>query len=494
MNMLATVSAFVLYLGLMIFVGLWYMKKTRTSGDYFLGGRNLGPWMTALSAEASDMSGWLLMGLPGVAYLGGMQEAFWTAAGLAVGTWCNWFFVAKRLRKYTILSGDSITIPEFLSNRVRDRSNLINLVSALFIIIFFTIYAAAGFVACARLFNSLFGIPYFQALLLGIAVILGYTLVGGFLAVCATDSIQGTLMFIGLILVPVIGVAALGGPSATISKLSSLGPWYLNPFTAAPEGGLGLQGYISSFAWGLGYFGMPHILVRFMAIRSNREVTTSRRIAMVWVIIAMAAALLVGAVGRVLLPVVLQGAASETVFIESAIKLFPAFIAGIFLCGILAAAMSTADSQLLVAASAFSRDAYRPFIRPAASEKELLTVSRLTVAGVALVAFFMALDPSSSIFRLVSYAWAGFGATFGPLILLALFWRGLSRNGAVAGLVAGGITVIVWKQLSGGIFNTYEIVPGFIVCLVAAILFSKLEKHKDPEVAAEFDLYLKIVD
>ncbi len=487
--------AFVCYLTVMVFIGFNYYRKTSSSSDFFLGGRRVGPWMTALSAEASDMSGWLLMGLPGVAYLTGMKEAFWTALGLVIGTYLNWLIVAKRLRKYTLHSGDSITIPEFFTNRFRDKSRIISLVSVIFILIFFTIYTASGFVACAKLFNSVFGIPYLYALLLGIGVILLYTLLGGYLAVCATDFIQGTLMFVALLIAPIVAIISLGGLTETFSRISEFGAEFLNPFISGPSDNFGIAAIISALAWGLGYFGMPHILVRFMSIRSNEEVKLSRRIAMVWVVIAFIGALLVGAVGKVyLLPTVLAPGSEDTVFIETIMKMFPAFIAGIFLCGILAAAMSSADSQLLVASSAFSRDVYKPFIRKNASERETLMVSRLTVAAVGLIAFFIALDPNSSIFGLVSYAWAGFGAAFGPLILLALFWRKTTRNGALAGLIAGGVTVLIWKPLSGGIFNIYEILPGFIICLSVAVVVSLLDKKPDPDMLAEYDAYLKIDD
>ena len=487
--------AFVCYLTAMVVIGWRNMKSNTSAADFFLGSRKVGPWMTALSAEASDMSGWLLMGLPGVAYLTGMKEAFWTAAGLIIGTYLNWLFVAKRLRKYSIHSNDSITIPEFFTNRFKDKSHLISLVSVIFILIFFTIYAASGFVACAKLFNTVFGIPYLPALLLGIIVILAYTLAGGYLAVCATDFVQGALMFVALIITTCIGMVALGGPGAAIQQVSAFGAQFLNPFVSGPEDTFGLMEIISALAWGLGYFGMPHILVRFMGLRSNHEVKVSRKIAMVWVIIAFITTLLVGAFGKAyLLPEVLSAGNEDTVFIRTILKMYPAFIGGIFLCGILAAAMSSADSQLLVAASAFSRDIYFSFIKKDASEKQMLRISRVTVFAVAAIAFLIARNPDSSIFGLVSYAWAGFGATFGPLVLLALFWKKTSRNGALAGLIAGGITVIVWKPLSGGIFNLYEILPGFVVCLLVAVIVSLLDKTRDPEVAAEYETYTQLGD
>jgi sodium/proline symporter len=495
-NVVMMIVAFAIYLAGMVFIGWKESKKMASAEDFFLGSRSTGPWITALSAEASDMSGWLLMGLPGVAYLGGMKEAFWTALGLTVGTYLNWFFVAKRLRKYTIHAGNAITIPEFFTNRFKDKSHLISLVSVIFIIFFFTIYTASGFVACGKLFNSVFGMNYTVALLLGVAIILVYTVLGGYLAVCTTDFVQGSLMFFALVITTIVGAIALGGPVEAIEKVNSLGANFLNPFVSGPGQSFGAFEIISALGWGLGYFGMPHILVRFMGLRSNHEVRTSRWIAMVWVVIAFIAALLIGVFGKVyLLPLDLSAnGAQETVFIEVLLKMFPAFIAGVFLCGILAAAMSTADSQLLVAASAFSRDIYSVFLNKSATEKQNLLMSRVTVFVVAAVAFIIALDPSSSIFSLVSYAWAGFGATFGPLVLLSLFWKRTTRDGALAGLICGGLTVIIWKQLSGGIFNLYEIIPGFAVCLVVTIIVSVAGKPAGRDITAEYESYQKLED
>jgi len=504
-NVFGIILAFVCYLTLMILIGFRYMKKNENSKDFFLGSRRTGPWVTAFSAEASDMSGWLLMGLPGLAYLGNIKEAFWTAVGLTAGTYLNWLFVAKRLRKYTIHSKNSITIPEFFTNRFHDKSKLISLVSVIFIFIFFTIYTASGFVACAKLFTSVFGLPYIVSLLIGIAVILAYTLLGGYLAVCTTDFVQGSLMFIGLVVSAILVLFALGGPEHAFSAVSKLneefGREVVNPFSIGGAGGnFGAMQIVSAIGWGLGYFGMPHILVRFMGLRSNREAAISRRIAMVWVIFAFIGALLIGVLGTAyLMPKVLPANLAETVFIATIMKSYPSFIAGIFLCGILAAAMSTADSQLLVASSAFSNDFYAVFIKRKGAdnksiEKELLLVGRLAVFAVALIGFIIALNPDSSIFRLVSYAWAGFGATFGPVILLSLFWKGISRNGALSGIILGGITVLVWKPLKGGIFDLYEIIPGFIVCLAACVIVSLLDRGKDPELEKEFEAYAKIED
>ena len=503
-TMISHILAFVIYLGFMIMIGVMYAKKNNSSSDFFLGGRKVGPWMTALSAEASDMSGWLLMGLPGLAYLGGMKEAFWTALGLVIGTYLNWLIVAKPLRKCTIAFGDSITIPEFLTNRFKDKSKVLSTVSVIFIILFFTIYTASGFVACAKLFNSVFGLPYHVGLVLGTIVILLYTILGGYLAVCATDFIQGTLMFIACIVAAAVMVVVLGGPGEAMASVAAFSERAISgEFGEAMQvkflanQNYGIVPIISALAWGLGYFGMPHILVRFMGIRSNKEVALSRRIATVWVVIAFIGTLIVGSLGTVYLPEILSPSAAETVFSATIQKMFPAFIGGIFLCAILAAAMSTADSQLLVASSAFSQDIFKGLIKKDATTKEVLSISRIAVFIIAAVAFVLSLDENSSIFGLVSYAWAGFGATFGPLILLALFWKGATAKGAIAGLIGGGVTVVAWHNIPATvapIFGVYEILPAFIVCLVLAVVVSLLDKNKDPEMIAEFEAFKKMED
>ncbi|MCQ2982897.1 MAG: sodium/proline symporter PutP [Treponemataceae bacterium] len=502
--MIVMLVAFICYLGLMVYVGLRNMKNTKSSSDFFLGGRKVGPWTAALSAEASDMSGWLLMGLPGLAYLGGIKEVFWTALGLTAGTYLNWLIVAKPLRKCTIAFGDSITLPEFFTNRFKDSKHLIATVSVVFILLFFTIYTASGFVACAKLFNSVFGIPYRTGLVIGLIVILTYTLLGGFMAVCTTDFIQGSLMFVALVVTMVVITVTLGGPASAFDAVTNFsqramsgefGQVMQEKFTANQS--YGVTAIISALAWGLGYFGMPHILVRFMGIRSGDEVAFSRRVATIWVVFAFIGAWVVGSFGTQFLAskgIILNPAAAETVFSVELQSIYPAFIAGLFLCGILAAAMSTADSQLLVASSAFSRDIFKAFIKPDASEKTVLNVSRITVLAISAIAFCLSLDPSSSIFDLVSYAWAGFGATFGPIILLALFWKGATRNGAFAGLICGGITVVVWNKLSGGLFDVYEILPGFIVTLAVAVAVSLCDKNKDAQMIQEFEAYKAMKD
>ena len=502
--MISHILAFVIYLGFMIMIGVMYAKKNNSSSDFFLGGRKVGPWMTALSAEASDMSGWLLMGLPGLAYLGGMKEAFWTALGLVIGTYLNWLIVAKPLRKCTIAFGDSITIPEFLTNRFKDKSRVLSTVSVIFIIIFFTIYTASGFVACAKLFNSVFGLSYHTGLIIGVAVILLYTIMGGYLAVCATDFIQGSLMFIACIVAAIVMVVVLGGPSNAIESVAAFsqraisgefGDAMQQKFIANQN--YGIVPIISALAWGLGYFGMPHILIRFMGIRSNKEVALSRRIATIWVVIAFIGTLIVGSLGTVYLPNILSPNAAETVFSATIQKMFPPFIGGIFLCAILAAAMSTADSQLLVASSAFSQDIFKGLIKKDATTKEVLNISRLAVFIIAAIAFVLSLDENSSIFGLVSYAWAGFGATFGPLILLSLFWRGCTAKGAIAGLITGGVTVVAWHNIPASvspIFGVYEILPAFILCLVVTVVVSLLDKNKDAQMLEEFDNFKKMPD
>ncbi|MBQ7166946.1 MAG: sodium/proline symporter PutP [Treponema sp.] len=496
--MIQHVIAFALYLGLMIYIGIRWMHSNNSSEDFFLGGRNMGPWTTALSAEASDMSGWLLMGLPGVAYLGGLKEAFWTALGLEIGTYLNWLIVARPLRRYSMMCNNSITIPEFLTNRFHDKKRIISLVSTIFIVLFFVIYTASGFVACAKLLNTVFGLPYICGLVIGMVVILLYTLLGGFAAVCTTDFIQGTLMFIALILTVCIMMVSVGGPAVAVRKVSEFGQKAMSgefgemmkaKFTANQN--FSVISIISSLAWGLGYFGMPHILVRFMGIKSEKDISLSRRIAMAWVTIAFIGAMGIGSFASVYLNDLLPAARNESVVIATIIQTYPAFIGGIFLCAILAAAMSTADSQLLVAASAFTEDFCQTLLKKKFGAKTTVSLSRVTVLAIALVAFVLSLNENSSIFGLVSYAWAGFGATFGPLVILALFWRGATARGAIAGIIAGGATVIIWHNLSGGLFDVYELLPGFLLCLAVAVTVSLLDKDKDPEMLREFDEFKK---
>ena len=508
-QIVAKIIAFVLYLGFMVYIGLRSAKKNNSSMDFFLGGRKVGPWITALSAEASDSSAWLLMGLPGLCYLGGVKETFWTAVGLIVGTYLNWLFVAKPLRKCTISFGDSITIPEFFTNRFKDKTHLLTIISVFFIVLFVTIYTASGFVACAKLFNSVFGLKYHIGLVIGLVVILSYTILGGYLAVCTTDFIQGALIFVAFVFSAVIAVVSLGGPAEAMEKVSDFSVRAVNGQFGAEMAekfiankSFSAMSVISALAWGLGYFGMPHIIIRFMGIRSNAEIKTARRVGTVWMVIAYIGTFIIGSLGTVYLAggdlanplMILSGGAEETVFSATMQQMYPAFIAGLFLCAILAASMSTADSQLLSASSAVSLDIYKGLINKDADEKTVMNVSRITVLVIAAIAFVLSLNPASSIFGLVSYAWAGFGSTFGPLVILALFWRGMTNKGAIAGLIAGGVTVVLWHNLKGGIFNVYEILPGFIACLVFAVAVSLLDRNKNPEMLAEFDAYKKMED
>ena len=508
-QIVAKIIAFVLYLGFMVYIGLRSAKKNNSSMDFFLGGRKVGPWITALSAEASDSSAWLLMGLPGLCYLGGVKETFWTAVGLIVGTYLNWLFVAKPLRKCTISFGDSITIPEFFTNRFKDKTHLLTIISVFFIVLFFTIYTASGFVACAKLFNSVFGLKYHIGLVIGLVVILSYTILGGYLAVCTTDFIQGALIFVAFVFSAVIAVVSLGGPAEAMAKVSDFSVRAVNGQFGAEMAekfiankSFSAMSVISALAWGLGYFGMPHIIIRFMGIRSNAEIKTARRVGTVWMVIAYIGTFIIGSLGTVYLAggdlanplMILSGGKEETVFSATMQQMYPAFIAGLFLCAILAASMSTADSQLLSASSAVSLDIYKGLINKDADEKTVMNVSRITVLVIAAIAFVLSLNPASSIFGLVSYAWAGFGSTFGPLVILALFWRGMTNKGAIAGLIAGGVTVVLWHNLKDGIFNVYEILPGFIACLVFAVAVSLLDRNKNPEMLAEFDAYKKMED
>ena len=483
---ISIIISFVIYFLALLFAGIYFYKRTTSTSEYLLGGRSLNSWVTSLSAQASDMSGWLLLGLPGAAYLSGL-EASWIAIGLAIGTYLNWKFVAKRLRQYTEIAGDSLTLSDFFENRFRDKKKVLRLVSAIFILVFFVIYTSSGFVASGKLFSTAFGLPYFTALTIGVVVLVSYTFLGGFLAVCWTDFFQGMLMLVAILIVPLMAVKLLGGPRATIDIVNTVNPELLNPFTAADGSQLSALALISLLAWGLGYFGQPHILVRFMAISSSSQIKKARIIAMVWVILSLSAAVLVGLVGRVYLTTPLIGADSEKVFMIMAQEMFPTILTGFLLAAILSAIMSTADSQLLVSASALSEDFYKAFLRPNASGKELLWVSRLTVVFVSIIAYVLAFNPESSILDLVAYAWAGFGAVFGPTIILSLFWKRMTGRGALAGMITGGIIVILWKNLQGGIFELYEIVPGFICSLIAIVVVSLLDKEPSQEILDEFE-------
>lgn len=478
------IIAFVLYLGLMMFIGIYYYKRTKNMDDYIIGNRKLGAWVTALSAEASDMSGWMMMGVPGAAYLSGICSG-WIAVGLGLGTWANWQFTAKKLRRYTELANNSLTLPDFFQNRYNDKSNLLRIIPAIFIIIFFIIYTSSGFVSGGKLFSTLFGFDYTTAVLLGAFVVVFYTLTGGFMAVCWTDFIQGIMMFFAIVMVPVVAMMAVGGVPETITAINIVSPTFFQPFTNPDGSTLSFIAFISLMAWGLGYFGQPHILVRFMAISSTSELKRSKYIAIIWYIIAMVAAVFVGMVGKVYLTEPLTGANVETVLMVMTKQLFSPFIGGLVMSAVLAAIMSTASSQLLVAASAFSQDIYRSFAGKSATPGQLVWISRLAVLVISAMAIALAMNPDSFILEIVAYAWAGFGASFGPAIILSLYWRRATRNGILAGVIVGGITVLVWKQLA--LWGIYEIIPGFILSTIAIIVVSLMDKEPSKEITDVFD-------
>lgn len=480
----AVLAAFTIYIIVMMGIGIYYWRKEQSMSDYILGGRQLGPWVTSMSAEASDMSGWMLMGLPGYAYMAGL-EAGWIALGLILGTFINWQFIAKRLRRYTEIANDSLTLPDYFQNRFRDHTQTLRIISAVFILIFFLIYTSSGFVAGGKLFNTVFGIPYLSAMVICAFIVVFYTFLGGFMAVCWTDFIQGVMMFFAILAVPITAAFLIGGPSATVLSLATLNAEMFNPFTNSTGTPLSLITIISLMAWGLGYFGQPHILVRFMAIRSSHQIKEATNIAMTWVVLSLSAAVLVGMVGRVFLQQPLEGAATETVFMVMTTEIFSPFFAGLIMSAVLAAIMSTASSQLLVTSSAVSQDLYKALIRQDASEKELVWVSRLTVVGVSVIAVLLGLDPNNFVLDMVAYAWAGFGAAFGPALVISLFWKRMTRNGALAGIIVGGLTVLIWKQFA--LFGLYEIVPGFIFSCLAIYIVSLCSAMPSQEIVDEFE-------
>ena len=504
-SMIWIIVAFAAYMVMMIVIGALYMKRTNNSEDYFLGGRGLGGWVAALSAQASDMSGWLLMGLPGAVYALGTGQA-WIAIGLLAGTILNWIFISGRLRRYTIRANNSLTLPAYFENRFHDKKRILLTASSLVIVIFFLVYTASALAAGGKLFHLVFGLDYRVALTIGAVVILLYTFMGGFMAVCVTDFIQGMLMLIGILAVPIIALVIVGpenmsgildasgvaGGSASFLNLMESGG---KPYTAVE--------IFSQLAWGFGYCGMPHILVRFMAVRDEKEIKKSRWVAIIWCTLSLLFACALGVIGRAYLyPVVLGTEATgsaENVFIEMITKLFTQdlalpFIGGLFLCGILAAIMSTADSQLLVTASAVSEDLYHQVLNPKADSKKVLNVSRITVLAVAVIAYIIALDPNSSIMGLVSNAWAGFGAAFGPLVVLSLYWKRTNLPGAIAGIVSGALTVLVWDyiplaggQTLGNATGLYSLAVGFIISLVLIVVVSLATKAPGEEIMKEFE-------
>ena len=503
--------AMIIYMAAVILIGLVYAKRANKNSEaYFLGGRSLGPWVTAMSAEASDMSGWLLMGLPGVAYWCGLADAFWTAFGLAVGTYLNWLIVSKRLRRYSIRANNSITLPEFFSNRFREEKKSIMTISAVFILLFFTVYASSCFVTCGKLFSTLFGMPYISMMIVGAVFVLLYTILGGFLAESASDFMQAIVMIIALSVIVVISTIRAGGLGQVIANAKEI-PGFLEFFgLAAPslneagqqivENGkpvfdaaksYGLLSVCSMLAWGLGYFGMPQVLLRFMAIRKEEELNRSRRIAMIWVVISLGVAVFIGIVGRQLYPTAhLTGSAAENIFITLSTSSLPALLAGFVMAGILAATISSSDSYLLIAASALAKNIFQGVVKKDATDKQVMKVTRITLLVLALIGILIALDENSVIFKIVSFAWAGFGATFGPLMLFSLFWKRINKPGAIAGMIGGAGMVFLWKLVIsklGGVFAIYELLPAFIFSGICIVVVSLLTKAPSKEIEEDFE-------
>ncbi len=498
-------TSIVLYLIGMVYVGYYFSKKDNdnSASQFFLGGRKLGPLVTAMSAEASDMSSWLLMGLPGVAYLTGIADAGWTAIGLAVGTYLNWLIVAKRLRRYSIRC-NAITIPDFFSKRFRDKKNILMCISALFILIFFIPYTASGFKAIGTLFNSLFEVNYHTAMIIGAIVIVGYTVLGGFMAVSTTDLIQSIVMTIALVIIVFYSVHIAGGWDAVAENARSLSGYLsmtqMHDMASGTSVSYGPITVLSTCAWGLGYFGMPHILLRFMAIEDEKKLKTSRRIASVWVIISMFVAILIGIIGYSVsvngkIPTFSTNPESETIIIHLSNLLgqehiLLSLIAGVVLAGILACTMSTADSQLLTAASSVSQNLLQDFMKIQLNPKQSMLVARVTVVIISLIAVALAWNPNSSVFNIVAFAWAGFGASFGPVMLFALFWKRTTLAGALAGMISGGAMVFIWKYAVrplGGAWNIYELLPAFITACVAIVVVSLLTPAPSREICEEFE-------
>ena len=501
------------YMLIVIGIGLYFAKRAKqSSSEYFLGGRSLGPWVAAMSAEASDMSGWLLMGLPGLAYWCGIADAAWTAIGLAVGTYINWLIVAKRLRNYSVVSGNAITLPEFFSNRFNEKKKIILSISAFFILIFFTVYAASCFVTCGKLFSTLFGFDYHVMMLVGAAFVIFYTIIGGFLAESASDFMQAIVMIVALTVVVIVGVVNVGGFGQVIENVKNI-PGFLSFFKISSPtidkngvqevvNGLAAFGdaktysvltICSALAWGLGYFGMPQVLLRFMAIRKPSELKMSRRIATVWVVISLFIAVLIGVIGRALFnnnEALNTASSAESIFLFISQSYLPPLIAGVIMAGVLAATISSSDSYLLIAASAFSKNIYGGLFRRKASDKEIMLVSRIILIVISIIGVVIAWNEESVIFKIVSFAWAGFGATFGPLMLFSLFWKRTNQIGAIAGMLVGGITVFVWKLVLnpiGGVFAIYELLPAFILSSITIVVVSLLTKAPEKDVLDKFD-------
>lgn len=498
------------YMLAVIGIGLFFAKRANSNSEnYFLGGRTLGPWIAAMSAEASDMSGWLLMGLPGVAYWCGLADAAWTAIGLAVGTYLNWLLVSKRLRRYSAVADNAITIPDFFSNRFHDKKKILMSIAAIFILVFFTVYAASCFVTCGKLFSTLFGFSYHSIMIAGAIFVIVYTFLGGFLAESTSDFMQSIVMIVALVAVFVVSVVAAGGSAQVLENIRGI-PGFFEFFGIAQptvvdgvqqvasgqavfgdSASYGFLTIISTLSWGLGYFGMPQVLLRFMAIRKVGELKTSRRIATTWTVISMTAAVLIGLIGRVLYPAALATSGqAESVFILLSTNLLPPLLAGLAMAGILAATISSSDSYLLIAASAFSKNIFQGVLKKDATDKQVMTVTRIVLLLIALVGVVIALDETSIIFRVVSFAWAGFGATFGPIMLFSLFWKRTTKEGAIAGMLAGGIMVFVWKLIlrpMGGVLGIYELLPAFLVSCIFIVVVSLLSKEPSSEIQEEFE-------
>jgi sodium/proline symporter len=467
-------ATFAVYLLILFVIGWFAWRNTHNHADYILGGRRLGSWTTALSAGASDMSGWLLLGLPGFAYLAGF-EAIWIAAGLMAGTCLNWWFVAPRLREFSEASNNALTLPEFFEHHFNDHTHSLRLVSALFILFFYIFYTSSGLVAGGKLFESVFGLSYTWAVFAGTTAILIYTVCGGFLAACWTDLFQGLLMFFALVLLSLAGLKLAGGWDITVATMRVVDPSLIDMWHTVNMQPLSIIAICSLLGWGLGYFGQPHILIRFMAIDSVSNISSAGRIAIVWTTTCLAAALLVGFTGIALLETPLMGSDTEKVYFELIALILHPVPAGICLAALLAAIMSTADSQLLVASSAITEDVYRTFFRQQATQQNLVRMGRFSVLIIAILAMLLALQYEQNVLDLVAYAWAGFGAAFGPALLLSLYWQGSTRWGAIAGIISGGLTVVLWHRLDGGIFELYELIPGFLSAILANIIISLLD-------------------
>lgn len=513
-------AVMIVYMLIVIGIGVYFYKRSQKSSEnYFLGGRSLGPWVAAMSAEASDMSGWLLMGLPGVAYWCGLADAFWTALGLAIGTYVNWLIVARKLRNYSQVAGNSITIPDYLSNRFKENKKIIMGISSMFILVFFTVYAASCFVTCGKLFSTLFGWDYHLMLVIGAVFVVGYTLLGGFLAESVSDFMQACVMITALIVMIIVGVINAGGFANVINNAKEIEGYFslgliANPTTDASGQQIvqngsavfgaatpyGVLNALSMLAWGLGYFGMPQVLLRFMAIKKSSEIRRSRVIATSWCVISLIAAVFIGIIGRSLLPT--DGALNskneaESILIVLSTKYLPLIIAGLIMAGILAATISSSDSYLLIASSAISVNLYKGIIKKGkeVSEKKVMWVSRIVLLTIALVGVVIAWDENSIIFEIVSFAWSGFGATFGPIMIFSLFWKRTTRVGAIAGMLTGGATVFIWKLvlnrlLSSAIpvFGIYELLPAFLLSCIAILVVSLLTKEPSKEIQEEFEV------